>query len=85
VDLDDLGEMTPWKSLRRPDERWPEPTMHEGDLAVDETTHENVVGVTDCSGELEDLMAPRVCPPVPADRRTGDGLCERRHGACRSF
>lgn len=81
----DLGEMLLGKVLRRTNERWPEAAVDEGDLAVDETADEDILSLANCPCELEDLVAPRMRPPTPANGSARDGDGERRDWTGRRF
>ena len=65
--LMDLGKTLLGKALRRANKSRPEATVNECDLAVDEATHEDVVASANSLSELEDLVAPWMGPPVPAN------------------
>lgn len=69
----DLGEVPPGEASRRTNERWPEPAVNEGDLAVDEAANEDVLAPADGPSELEDLVTSRMGPPAPLDGPTRDG------------
>jgi hypothetical protein len=76
VDLVNLGESLSRESMCRADQRRPEAAMDVGDLAVDEPAHEDFVGVADYTGELEDLVASGMRPPVSANGCARHGLRE---------
>jgi hypothetical protein len=48
--------------------------MDECDLALDQSTHEDIVAVADRSRDREDLMILRMRPPVTSNRLSGYGL-----------
>jgi hypothetical protein len=50
--------------------------MDEGDLALDQPTHEDIVAVADCSRHREDLMTLRMRPPVTSNRLSGYDLSQ---------
>jgi hypothetical protein len=52
--------------------------MDKSDLAVDETTHENIVTIADGSRDRENLATLGMRPPTPADWCSSDELSERR-------
>jgi len=76
VDLVNLSESPSRESMCRADQRRPETAMDVGDLAVDEPAHEDIIGITDYSGECEDLVASGMRPPAPANGYARDGLRE---------
>jgi len=44
------------------------------DLALDQSTHEDIVAVADRSGHREDLMTLRMRPPATSNRLSSDDL-----------
>lgn len=66
-----------WKLLRRPDKGRPQSAMNEGNLAVDETAHENIAALPDSPRDRKDLVTFRMRPPTDTNRAPGDGVSER--------
>lgn len=75
MDLSNLSELLRREASCGANERWPEPTMNESDLAVDEATDENVISTANRPRDLEDLVALRMRPPTPPN-----GLARDRDG-----
>ena len=73
MDLVDLGELLLGEALRRTDDRWPQATVNECDLAIDESAHEDILAAANSLREFEDLAAPRVRPPASANGTLCDG------------
>lgn len=65
---------------RHPDERRPQSPVYEGDVAIHETTDQDVRRVAELLQDGEDLPTPRVRPPAPRKRRPDDRLNQSRHG-----
>ena len=59
--------------------------MDKRDLAIDETTHENIVTIADGSRDRENLATLGMRPPTPADSCSSDELSERRSGPTSRF
>ena len=59
--------------------------MNEGDLALDGATDEDLIGVANSAGHLEDAMAARMGPPAATDAFARDGLSERGNRSLRRF
>jgi hypothetical protein len=78
VFLLNLCQLLGRETRREPNERWPEPTMNQRDLAIDETANEHLLGIGDGLKDCEDVMALRVRPPTALDWLADDGLCEAR-------
>jgi hypothetical protein len=76
VDLVDLSKPLLGKMLRRANKRWPQATMNERDLTIDEAAHEDVLSAANRLRDLEDLVAPRMRPPASANGLTYDGYRE---------
>ncbi len=66
VDLVDLGKLLLGETLRRANKRWPQATMNERDLTIDEAAHEDILAGANRLRDLEDLVAPRMRPPASA-------------------
>jgi hypothetical protein len=70
VDLSQLREASWRKPIRRPDKSGPQAPMDKRDLALDQSTHEDIVAVTDGSRHREDLVTSWMRPPAPSNGRT---------------
>jgi hypothetical protein len=73
MDLVDLGELLLGEAFRCTDNRWPQATVNERDLAIDESAHEDILAAANCLREFKDLAAPRVRPPASANGTLCDG------------
>jgi hypothetical protein len=79
--LSDFGQLLRRETAREPNQRRPEPTMNQGDLAIDEPTHKDLLRLGDRSKDCVDVMALRMCPPTALDWFAGDGLGEAWSGS----
>jgi len=79
----DLGETVRRQAAGEPDERGPQATMNERDLATDQLADEHVAAVGDVRGGAEDLLSFRVAPPASTDALAGHELGEVGHAAAR--
>ena len=73
MDLVDLGELLLGEALCRTNNRRPQATMNERDLAIYDAAHEDILAAANCLRELEDLAAPRMRPPASTNGTLGDG------------
>ncbi len=76
MDLVDLSKLLLGETLRRANKRWPQATMNERDLTIDEAAHEDILAAANRLRDLEDLVAPRMRPPASANGSTCDGYRE---------
>lgn len=74
-----------WQPPRRPDKRGPHPPMHQCDLVLDETAHQDLVALADCPRHGEDFLASPVRPPAAPNGLSGDGRGKRRHRPLRGL
>jgi hypothetical protein len=49
----------------RPHERWPQTPVDVSDFIIYETTHKNLIRVSYCSSQSDNVMTFRMCPPTP--------------------
>ncbi len=73
MDLVDLGELLLGEALRRANKSWPQATVNECDLSIDEAAHEDILAAANCLRDFENLVAPRMRPPASANRTFCDG------------
>ena len=73
MDLVDLGELLLGEALRRTNDRWPQATVNECDLAIDEAAYEDIFAAANWLREFEDFRAPRMRPRAPANGTVCDG------------
>jgi hypothetical protein len=59
--------------------------MDKRDLAIDQSTHEDIVAVTDGSRHREDLVTFWMRPPAPANGRSRCDCGKRWHGPARGL
>ena len=59
--------------------------MDKRDLALYQSTHEDIVAVTDRSRHGEDLVTLRMRPPAPSNGLSRCDFSERRHGPTRGL
>jgi hypothetical protein len=59
--------------------------MDKRDLAIDQSTHEDIVAVTDGSRHREDLVTLRMRPPTPSNGLSSYDFSKRRHGPRRGL
>jgi hypothetical protein len=69
------------KSRRKAHQRRPDSLVNERDLSPNEAADENVLGVANRAGDLEDEVALRMRPPTTANGRARDRFGQRRHRA----
>jgi hypothetical protein len=74
--LFDLGEMGTREPVRKTNQRWPEPSMNEGDFATYNATNKNIIAVSHRAGPCEYLFALWMGPPTSLDRPLRDRLCQ---------
>ena len=79
--LKDLSELFGCEALREPNERRPKPSVNQRDLAIDEPTYENLVGVDDSPKDRIDVVTLWMCPPAPLDGFANDSFCKARHSS----
>jgi len=79
----DLGQLLGHEAVGESNQRRPEPAMNQRDLAVEEPTHEDLLGFGDGFQDGVDVVAPRVRPPTAFDGFADDGLGETRRGSLR--
>lgn len=79
VNLADLRKAVRWEPASSAYKSWPQASMHKGDLALDEATHENIVTVADGSRYRKNLVTLWMRPPTTLDRRSRDDLGKRRN------
>src|SRR5688572_13274568 len=63
VDLAHPRKVIRRKPASRSDEGWPQAPMDKGDLAPEQTTHENIITVANRSRNRENLATLRMRPP----------------------
>ncbi|MEN8182718.1 MAG: hypothetical protein ABFS46_09300 [Myxococcota bacterium] len=73
MDLVHLGELFLGEALRRTNKRWPQATVNECDLAIDEAANEDILAAANRLREFEDLVTPRMRPPASANGTLCDG------------
>jgi hypothetical protein len=78
MDLAYLCETLGRKPLRRANERGPQSSMNEGNLAVDETTHQDIAALPDGPRDGKDLVTLRMRPPPATNRTPDDRVSQRR-------
>ena len=79
----DRGESVALQLASEPDECWPEPPMHIGDLPVNEPADEHISRIPHETSQRKDLMALWVTPPVSTDALTSNGVGECGHRSVR--
>lgn len=76
----DLSQLLRGETAGDPNQRRPEPTVNQGDLAIDEPTNKDLIGFGNGSNDCVDLTTLRVCPPATFDWFADDGFREARSG-----
>jgi hypothetical protein len=72
VPLLELGKMLSRKSLRQPNQGWPQTPMDIGDLSINCAADEYFIAIPHRAGESKNLATTGMCPPTPTDRLAGD-------------
>ena len=67
------------------DKSGPQASMDKRDLAVDQSTHEDIVAVTDGSRHREDLVTFWMRPPAPSNGLSRCDFSKRWHGPTRGL
>lgn len=80
-----LRKVIRWKPARGPDKSGPQPPVDKRDLALDETTNEDIIAVADSSRHHEDLVTLRMRPPAASNWLSSDRLGKRRHRPLRGL
>jgi len=74
--LFDLTEMGAREPVGKTNQRWPEPSMNECDLATYDAANKNIIVVSHRAGQCEYLFALGVGPPTSLERSLRHRLCK---------
>jgi hypothetical protein len=75
----DLRQTHGIEAAGQPNDRWPKAAVDERDLAVDETSHDDIGSVTEGARCPKDFLTFRVAPPRATDLLSGHELSDARN------